>query len=336
MTEMATQSNPVKKPRQEWNFHPDFPIDNNPLFSWPIRWRDAWVYYRDGWLVLSEATICIALAVLIYLVATPSLMAAQTLSWGWTLEIYARNLLVFVGITGLLHYYFYARKQQNTDLKYVPQFLSKGSRFLFNNQLYDNMFWSIISGVGIWTGFEIIMMMAMANGMITTISFASNPIWTVLAMPLISIWISFHFYCVHRILHFKPFYDRFHALHHRNVNVGPFSGIAMHPVEHVLYFSSVLIHFVVPTHPMHIILHFNFLALGATFGHTGFDALLIKNKRRLAIGHFHHQLHHRYFECNYGSVDMPWDVFFGTFHDGTAEARARMNKRIRKDQKQAG
>ena len=119
MTEMATQSNPVKKPRQEWNFHPDFPIDNNPLFSWPFRWRDAWVYYRDGWLVLSEATICIALAVLIYLLATPSLMAAQILSWGWTLEIYARNLLVFIGITGLLHYYFYARKQQNTDLKYV-------------------------------------------------------------------------------------------------------------------------------------------------------------------------------------------------------------------------
>lgn len=26
--------------RQEWHYHPDFPIDNNPLFSWPIRWRD--------------------------------------------------------------------------------------------------------------------------------------------------------------------------------------------------------------------------------------------------------------------------------------------------------
>ena len=46
------------------------------------------------------------------------------------------------------------------------------------------------------------------------------------------------------------------------------------------------------------------LALSAVFGHTGFDALLVKNKRCLAIGHFHHQLHHRYFECNYGSVDL--------------------------------
>ena len=107
---------PLEKPRQEWNFHPDFPIDNNPLFSWPIRWREAWVYYRDGWLVLSGATVCIALAVLIVLVATPSLTETQTLAWGWTLEIYARNLLVFVGITGALHY-FYTRKEQNIDLE---------------------------------------------------------------------------------------------------------------------------------------------------------------------------------------------------------------------------
>ena len=321
-----------RKSRQEWNYHPDFPIDNNPLFSWPIRWRDALVYYRDGWLVLSEMTVCIALAVLIYAFATPALSLTKQFEPAWIAMIYARNLAVFVGVTGLLHYYFYTRQNQGTDLKYVPQFLSKGSRFLFNNQLYDNMTWSIGSGVAIWTFYEVIMMWGMANGYVALITFESNPIWTILAMPVISLWISLHFYINHRILHIKPLYDRFHALHHRNVNVGPFSGIAMHPVEHMLYFSSVLIHFVMPTHPMHIILHFYMLALGATFGHTGFDALVVKNKRRLAIGHFHHQLHHRYFECNYGSVDLPWDKFFGTFHDGTAEARAKMNKRIRKDQ----
>jgi ABC-type proline/glycine betaine transport system ATPase subunit len=51
--------------------------------------------------------------------------------------------------------------------------------------------------------------------------------------------------------------------------------------------------------------HGEIQSLGAVFGHTGFDALLVKNKKRLAIGHFHHQLHHRFFDCNYGSVDMP-------------------------------
>ena len=318
--------------RQEWHYHPDFPIDNNPLFSWPIRWRDALIYYRDGWLMLSEMTICVGLAVAVFLFATPALSQIQMTDGGWMLGVYGRNLLVYVGVTGLLHYYFYSLKAQKTDLKYVPQFLSKGSRFLLNNQVYDNLIWSIGSGVAIWTGYEILMMMAMAKGYVQVITFEQYPIWTILAMPLISMWISFHFYCVHRLLHLKPLYDRFHALHHRNINIGPFSGLAMHPVEHGLYFSSVLIHVVLPTHPVHIILHFYMLALGASFGHTGFDGLLVKNKMRLAIGHFHHQLHHRYFECNYGSVDMPWDLFFGTFHDGSPAARARMMKRIRKEQ----
>ena len=29
---MAEQT---KAASREWNYHPEFPIDNNPLFSWP-------------------------------------------------------------------------------------------------------------------------------------------------------------------------------------------------------------------------------------------------------------------------------------------------------------
>ena len=90
----------------------------------------------------------------------------------------------------------------------------------------------------------------------------------------------------------------------------------MHPVEHVIYFSSLLIHLVVPSHPVLIMFHGYMLALSAIFGHTGFHEMLFARSRRVLLGHFHHQLHHRYFECNYGSVDFPLDVWFGTFHDG--------------------
>ena len=48
----------------EWNYHPPITIDNNPLFSWPIRWKDTLTYYRDSWLVASEGTIFVLLAVL--------------------------------------------------------------------------------------------------------------------------------------------------------------------------------------------------------------------------------------------------------------------------------
>ena len=141
-------------------------------------------------------------------------------------------------------------------------------------------------------------------------------------------WVAFHFYWGHRLLHVGPLYRYVHALHHRNVNVGPWSGISMHPVEHVIYFSSMLIHLVVPSHPVLIMFHGYMLALSAIFGHTGFHELLLGNSRRMLIGHFHHQLHHRYFECNYGSVDFPLDAWFGTFHDGTVDARRRLKERL--------
>jgi lathosterol oxidase len=334
MDEALKQNEAGRAAEREWNYHPDFPIDNNPLFSWPPRISDTLTYYRDSWLTLSEGTIFTALAILVLYFAHPSLTTTATLDWTWIAAVYARNFITLLVVAGGLHVYFYTLRSQETELKYVKPFLSRGgSRFNFQNQLHDNAFWSLGSGVLIWTGFEVLCLWAMGNGHIRAISFAEMPVWSVLALPAIFMWVSFHFYCVHRLLHTKLLYDWVHVLHHRNINVGPWSGLSMHPVEHLFYFSSLLIHFVVPTHPMHILFHFYTLSLSAVFGHTGFDALLVKNRRRLAIGHFHHQLHHRYFECNYGSVDMPWDVFFGTFHDGTQEARKRMMKRIRKGQR---
>ena len=334
MDEALKQNEAGRASEREWNYHPDFPIDNNPLFSWPPRISDTLTYYRDSWLTLSEGTIFTALAILVLYFAHPSLTTTATLDWTWIAAVYARNFITLLVVAGGLHVYFYTLRSQETELKYVKPFLSRGgSRFNFQNQLHDNAFWSLGSGVLIWTGFEVLCLWAMGNGHIRAISFTEMPVWSVLALPAIFMWVSFHFYCVHRLLHTKLLYDWVHVLHHRNINVGPWSGLSMHPVEHLFYFSSLLIHFVVPTHPMHILFHFYTLSLSAVFGHTGFDALLVKNRRRLAIGHFHHQLHHRYFECNYGSVDMPWDVFFGTFHDGTQEARKRMMKRIRKGQR---
>ena len=310
--------------KKEWNYHPKLPIDNNPLFSWPIRWKDAAIYYRDGWLNLSEATLFIALSVAVWHWISPNLEAAARWDWGWAGGVWLRNFVILSIVAGGLHYYFFARREQGKTLKYTDAFMSKGSRFLFNNQLYDNAFYALGSGVLVWSAYEAGMLWALAKGYVPSITMAAHPIWTVLALPLIYIWISFHFYMVHRLLHIRFLYERVHSLHHRNINIGPFSGISMHPIEHVLYFSSVLIHVVVPTHPVHILFHLYSLSLGATFGHSGFDALLVKNKRRLAIGHFHHQLHHRYFDCNYGSVDMPWDKWLGTFHDGRAGTMARI------------
>ena len=47
------------------------------------------------------------------------------------------------------------------------------------------------------------------------------------------------------------------------------------------------------------------------------------------LGSFHHQLHHRYYDCNYGNPHMPWDRWLGTDHDGTPRAMAEVARRRR-------
>lgn len=46
-------------------------------------------------------------------------------------------------------------------------------------------------------------------------------------------------------------------------------------------------------------------------------------------GSFHHQLHHRFYDCNYGNPFMPWDKWLGTNHDGTQASMAEIRRRRR-------
>ena len=90
------------------------------------------------------------------------------------------------------------------------------------------------------------------------------------------------------------------------------------------------IHWIIPSSPIHIAYHVMYLAPGAAMTHTGYEALLIKDKRQLELGTFYHTLHHRYYECNYGNQEMPWDRWFGTFHNGTEEdTRETRNRKKR-------
>ncbi|MAI58385.1 MAG: hypothetical protein CML56_05305 [Rhodobacteraceae bacterium] len=71
--------------------------------------------------------------------------------------------------------------------------------------------------------------------------------------PFFILWGSFHFYWVHRVLHWPPLYRISHARHDRNVNVGPWSVISMHPVDCLLFSTSFIIHFCSNPPPAHYV-----------------------------------------------------------------------------------
>ncbi len=314
--------------RTEWNHVPDVPIQVSPLWQWPPKPWAALRWYLDSWFFLTVNMAIVAISFAAYTWASPSLEAAATPGW-WMAGVWLRNAGVVTALAGLLHLWFHAYSGQGTDLKYDPRpFPRQGRVFTMNSQLLDNMIWTIGSGVTIWSALECLMWWAMANGYVSVITFQANPVWFIAIFFLIPVWESFYFYWMHRFLHTDAMY-RFHALHHRNTDIGPWSGLSMHPVEHAFYFGSVLIHFAIASHPVHIIFHLMFYGLLAITTHTGFEGVLFRNKKRLHLGNFHHQIHHRYFECNYGNLDVPWDVLFGSWHDGTDAGKAAMKERLK-------
>ncbi|MEM9500143.1 MAG: sterol desaturase family protein [Pseudomonadota bacterium] len=317
-----------RKRSTPWNYHPDLPIAVSPLFSWPPR-PAAWLkWIASYWVAVSSVTLELALAFIVYTWFQPSWDTMQTLSPGWIAQIWVRNVILICLVAGGLHLWFITFAAQGQQLKFDKRDQVRNSRtFTFGNQVHDNMFWSIASGVTAWTFYEVLWFWAAANGYAPQITFAGNPVWFVAWFLLIPVWSSFHFYWVHRWLHWPPLYRRAHALHHRNINVGPWAGISMHPVETTLYFSSVLIHFVVPSHAIHVLFHLYLEGLNPAFSHSGYEGVLIKDRKRLETGDFFHQLHHRFFDCNYGTAEVPWDRIFGSFHDGSEQATTRLRDR---------
>ncbi len=330
-TEVPATTSKLSAKRPEWNWRPDGPVEVSPFFVWPPNPVKMARWLAKAWLDLSVYLLLLGTSTLTWFYLQPSLDWCRQFEFSWIAIMYGRNLALMIAVAGGLHLYFYAYKKQGKIRKYDHRDQAVNNRtYSFRSQVWDNMFWSLASGVTVWTAYEALYMWAYANGYIPGLSLSENPVWFVLQFVLIPVFSAFHFYWAHRWLHWPPLYRLAHSLHHRNVNVGPWSGLSMHPIEHIIYMTAGLIHWVVASHPIHFLFHMHWLALGAATSHAGYEGVVAKDENRLALGDFYHQLHHRYFECNYGNREFPLDVWFGTYHDGSAEATVRIRERRRR------
>ena len=316
-------ASPGKRGRQSWHYTPPLPLGTSPYFGWPPDVAAIGKWLVRGWFPLTERSIILFFSIASWLLL-PSLERTRSFAPDWIGEIYLRNLFLMTLVAGGLHLYFYVWRVQGDERRYDARpFIKKNRVFTFNSQVADNMFWTLASGVTVWTVYEVLMLWALANGYLPALSLGSDWPWLVLLILLLPMWETIHFFTIHRLIHEVPLYERVHALHHRNINVGPWSGLSMHPVEHLIYLSTVLIHFVVPSHPLLIIFHLQYFTLSAATTHTGYQGMTRHGKMILSLGTFHHQMHHRYFQCNYGGLEVPIDQWTGSFHDGSEESHQR-------------
>jgi sterol desaturase/sphingolipid hydroxylase (fatty acid hydroxylase superfamily) len=334
----GAQHSTVRAKKRQWHYHPELPIQVSPLFRRPLDLQAVFNWFLRSWLPLSERLLILFLALISWFFFHPALIRCQTFHFDWIAEIFIRNLILIFVVAGGLHLYFYRYKKQGDKRHFDARPFAENNRvFTFNNQVLDNMFWTCASGVTIWSAYEVLMMWSLANGYAPMISGPMAWLWIIGLIFLIPIWETCYFFLIHRLLHWPPLYRKIHYLHHRNTNVGPWSGLSMHPIEHIIYLGTVLIHWVIPANPFIIIYHLQYFTLSAATTHTGFEGVEIGAKNRLKLGTFHHQMHHRFFECNYGGLEIPWDKWIGAFNDGTAESHQQfLDKRKLKVQQAKG
>ena len=289
-----------------------------------------WIFGWNGY-IFPMQFLWALMAVITWFYLTPPLDTMKQFEIEWMIFIFLRNALIVFLYAGFFHLYFYTFKKQQNNFKYNPKFLEKNSKFLFGDQVKDNFFWVFVSAVPIWTIYEIITYWIFAIELIYYIDWEIYPIYLSILFFLVPVLRDIHFYITHRILHLKFMYRIAHKVHHNNVNPGPWSGLAMHPIEHLLYFSGILIHWIIPSHPLIAMWHIFHAGIAPHAGHSGFDKIIFKNKIAIHTGTYFHYLHHKYFECNYsGDATNILDKIFGTFHDGSEKSNEIMLKRLKK------
>lgn len=312
------------------NWTPSGKLEPAPLFSLPfnlmtlLRWLPSYFLPWNLMFALS--------AVLYWHYVVPDAATLKTLAWSWPLKLFAVNCVAVFLFYGAFELHLYIRRAQAGRFKYNAKFPADhpSPAFMFRSQTIDSLVRGFGTGVPIWTAYEVLILHLYATGAVPWVSFADHP-WYLLAVFLfVPIFHEAHFFAIHRLIHIPFLYKWVHSVHHNSVNPSPWSSLSMHPVEHLLYFSGSLLHLVIPSNPILAIYHLHFAGFGAVVGHVGFDRVEVTDETAIPSHAFAHYLHHKYFEVNYADGLVPFDRWFGTWHDGTADGDALMDARYQK------
>lgn len=312
------------------NYRPKAAIEPAPLFVLPWSLK-AFLRWLPGYFLPWNLLFALS-AVLYWRFIVPDTETLKTLSWQWPLKLLAVNCVAVFLFYGAFELRLYIRRRQGTRFKYNPKFPAeqRSPAFFFGRQNVDSIIRAFVSGVPVWTAFEVLILHLFATGAVPWVSVTNDP-WYLfglfLVLPLIH---DAHFYAIHRLIHTPFLYKWVHSVHHNSVNPSPWSSLSMHPVEHLAYFSVALLHVIIPSNPVLAIYQLHFSGFGAVVGHVGFDRVEVADKAAIPSHAFAHYLHHKYFEVNYADGLIPFDKWFGTWHDGTPEGDALMNARYRK------
>ena len=278
---------------------------------------------------------------------------AAALEPRWVLEVLARNLAVEWVCYGGWHLWLYgglgvASHVSGNEAMQGKKFNAVRQYAIPSRHLHREMAFTTL-GFAMSSAYEVGVFHLLAKGTFPMLaSFWSRPLYSLFHLLFVGYWRDFHFFFCHRLMHpwfaeskeggfggpggavpdlGRFLYNQVHSLHHKSYNPGPFSGLSMHPVEHLLYYTCTLLCLLWPLHPAHFLFNKFHADLSPLPGHDGYD--------KPGGGSYFHYLHHAHYDCNYGTPMVPLDQLFGSYQDGskwekkkTTEAAAAAGKKV--------
>ncbi|CAB3364857.1 Hypothetical predicted protein [Cloeon dipterum] len=222
----------------------------------------------------------------------------------------AVSYIMYFGIGGFLHWYFYVRQRDKAhEWKCQPNTWLPAD--LERHEIYLGSF-CLILGSTLSAFFATHIM----NGGWSMVyyRFSDYPwYWTILQWPAIFIYQDYLTYWHHRIYHTPFLYKNFHKLHHKYKQPTAFSVTAIHPVEFVhmqLMLSSPMFLFPIHWIPYSVIAMYTYYH--GIIDHSGinFKAYWWQPWQPDAI---FHDNHHQYFHVNFSFNCSLWDKIHGTY-----------------------
>lgn len=222
----------------------------------------------------------------------------------------ARNYSVIAGIAFLLFYVIFKKK---IAFKKIQR------KFPLNKDYQREVFFSILS-IMIFTLPPVIILL---NDKIRPLTYYYSDInehsklYFYFAFVLMIFIHDAYFYWTHRLMHQKNLFKIFHLIHHKSTNPTPLAAYAFHPLEAIVNAGIfILLLFIMPLHDYHLIVFFISSLIYNVYGHLGFE-LYPKGFSKNWFGKWintsvNHNMHHQYFNGNYGLYFTLWDRIMGT------------------------
>lgn len=127
-----------------------------------------------------------------------------------------------------------------------------------------------------------------------------------------------YFYFTHRLMHHPALFKHVHLVHHLSTNPSPWAAYSFHPFEAIIQgLIGPLLIFLLPLHVYALLAFAIFQITYNVLGHSSIELLPAGFTRSMMFWHntpTHHNMHHKFFNCNYCIYFNWWDRIFHTLH----------------------